>query len=259
VGDRIKVEGFVEKIFVKEGQSARGPWKAYSIKVQRASGDVDARFYQFGFDAPAFKEGDYIAFEADVKDEKAAQFVKGSGTKPKNPPQRPAKPAAAGGPQKGGYAGKGGGYKPREPINSKVFGKIGGNNTEDDIRRMSYTAARSAAIEAVLGLLAHDGLPMSSAKTKAGQASRYEEITAAIDKLTVEYFYDAALGRKLESVADAGSKESRIAPLPTEEPSKGRPAAESSETVGGGPPEDDDVQGDEPETEQSDDDSGSKF
>ena len=240
MGDRIRVEGFVEKIFEKTGNSARGPWTAYSIKVQRASGEVDPRYYQFGFKKPAFAEGDYVQFEADIKDEKAAQFVEGSGKKPKNPPTRPPKPAAPAG--KGGYAGKGGGggYKPRPPVESKVFGQIGGNNTEDDIRRMSYTAARSAALDAVALLLAHDALPTSTAKTKAGQATRFEEVTAMIDKLTIEYFFDSASGRKIESVADAGAKETRVAALPDAEQGKGGRPDQGTE-AGDDPPVDDDV------------------
>lgn len=249
MGDRIKVEGFVEKIFEKGGNNGRGPWLARSLKLQRASGEVDPRFYQFGFAEPlpsggfkalAFKEGDYVAFEAEVKDDKVAQFVPGSGSKPKNPPARPAAPAQNGG-GKSGYQGKGGGggYKPRPPVESKLFGQIGQNSTEDDVRRISYSNARSAALEAVDILLRNDALPMSAAKTKAGQASRFEEVTAAIDKLTVEYFYDNATGRKLTTVADAGSKESRVTELPTAEAGKGQTAAASTDTVGDEPPGDD--------------------
>jgi hypothetical protein len=248
MGDRIKVAGFVEKVFVKDGNSAKGPWRAYSIKLQRVSGDVDPRFYQFGFAdrqgdgfVPFFmKEGEYVQFEADIKDDKAATFVKGSGSKPKNPPAKPAAPAKPAGQGGGnGYAGKGGGgggYKPRPPVESKLFGKIGGNNTEDDIRRMSYTAARSAAVETVALLLANEALPMSAAKTKAGEAKRYEEIVAAVDKLTVKFFFDAAGGRLLQSVADEGTKETRVATLPDAQP--GKPAA-STET-GTEPPADPD-------------------
>lgn len=245
MGDRIKVEGFVEKLFVKSGQSARGPWTAYSIKLQRASGEVDPRFYQFGFDKPGFNEGDFVQFEAEIKDDKAASFIKGTGSKPKNAPAKPAKPAAAQGGSGGGYSGPkggGGGYKPRAPLESKLFGQIGGNNTEDDIRRMSYTAARSAAVELVLGLLEHEALPMTAAKTKAGEAKRYDEIVAAVDKLTVKFFFDAAGGRLLTSVADEGTKETRVAPVPTEKPSKVAPVAQ---VVSSEPPADPD--GDEGE------------
>jgi hypothetical protein len=253
VGDRITVEGFVEKLFVKEGTSQRGPWKAYSIKLQRVSGEVDPRFYQFGFDKPGFAEGDYIRFEADVKDDKTAQFVQGSGSKPKNPPTKPAKPAAQSG-GKGGYNGPRGGSSGPKEKDSKMFGKIGGYNTEDDIRRMSYSAARGDAVALVLGLLAHDALPMSAAKTKAGQAQRYDEVTKAVDKLTIEYFFDSASGRKLTSVADAGSTESRVTELPTAQPGKTAPAQAETTDPDEPPP---DV--DETDEQQQDEDYDGKF
>ncbi|OGT59959.1 MAG: hypothetical protein A3E01_07715 [Gammaproteobacteria bacterium RIFCSPHIGHO2_12_FULL_63_22] len=237
MGDRIKVEGFVEKIFVKEGTNARGAWQAFSIKLQRASGEVDPRFFQFGFERPKFKEGDYVAFEAEVKDDKAAKFIEGSGSKPKNPPTKPAAPQRPGG--TGGKPGGGGGYKPRPPVESKLFGQIGQNSTEDDVRRISYASARTAALGAVDILLKNDALPMSAAKTKAGQASRFDEVTAAIDKLTIEYFFDSATGRKLSTVADAGSKESRVTGLPTAEPGKAAAPAASETEAGDEPPQDD--------------------
>src|SRR3990167_5779569 len=239
MGDRIKVEGFVEKIFVKEGTNARGAWQAFSIKVQKASGEVDPRFYQFGFERPKFAEGDYVAFEAEVKDEKAAKFIEGTGHKPKNPPSKPAPQQRQGG---GGYAGKpggGGGYKPRLPVESKLFGQIGQNSTEDDVRRISYASARTAALSAIDLLLKNDALPMSAAKTKAGQASRFDEVTAAIDKMTIEYFFDSATGRKLSTVADAGTKESRVTGLPTAEPGKAAAPAASETEAGDEPPQDD--------------------
>lgn len=239
MGDRITVEGFVEKLFVKEGTSARGKWVAYSIKLQRASGEVDPRFYQFGFTKPGFGEGDFIRFEAEIKDDKAAKFIEGSGSKPKNPPAKPAAPQQ---PSAGGRPGGGGGFKQRPPVESKLFGRIGQNSTEDDIRRICYSNARSAALEAVAVLLANDGLVTSTAKTKGGEAKRYDEIVAAIDKLTVKYFFDAAGGRLLTSVADEGSKETRTAALPDAQP--GKPEASTVVTID--PPEDPDEALDDP-------------
>jgi hypothetical protein len=239
MSETIKVAGFVEKIFERSGTNARGNWTAYSIKVQKEDGTVDPMYYQFGFEKPKFAEGDYITFDAVRKDDKAASYVDGSGKKPKNGPAKPPKPQApAGGyngPRKGGG---GGGFKPREPVTSELFGKIGQNSTEDDIRRISLASARTAALEAVSVLLTHDGLVTSAANTKAGQAQRYDEIVAAIDKLTVKYFFDGASGRLLESVADEGSKTSRVAELPAEKPSK--PAKAGKAAAADAPPADED-------------------
>lgn len=53
-------------------------------------------------------------------------------------------------------------------------------------------------------LLEHDGIPMTKASNKAGEAKRFEEIVAVIDKLTVKFYRDAETGRLLETVADMG-------------------------------------------------------
>lgn len=246
----VKVAGFVEKVFPKAGQNGRGHWLAYSIKLQKADGNVDPMYYQFGFvdgyqggtpleNFVPIKAGDYVEFEAEPKDDKAMTAVKGTARKPKNAPAKPAAPAQSSG---GGYKGKGGGgYKPREPVKSAIFGNIGQNSTEDDIKRISLASARTAAIELVSVLLANDGLVTSAAATKAGQASRYEEIVAAVDKLTVKYFFDSATGRLLESVADEGTKATRVAELPTEQPSKAKGKKAAAKPAADEPPADDDA------------------
>lgn len=200
------VIGFVDKINEKNGQSARGAWTAYSIKIQDATtGDVNPLWFQFGFEKPGFAEGDYIEFQAEPKNDKAAQFVAGSGKKPKNPPAKPAAPEAA---KKGGWGGK------AKVTKSELFGDIGGYNTEDDIRRISLSSARTAAVDVIIALLEHDALPMSGAKSKAGQSKRYAEVLAMIDKLTVRYFFDSASGRLLADIDDEGAVGREEQPLP---------------------------------------------
>lgn len=219
MGERVNVTGYVRRIFETSGENSRGPWTAYAIKVISPEGEEDPRFYQFGFKAPPFKAdaysdgkyrhtGDYVQFEAEVKDDKAARFVDGTGRILKNGPARkePEKKGGGQGGRKGGYSG------PKE-TNSDVFGKIGGYNTEDDIRRITLTASRTAALEAVGLLLQYDGLPMTKTKGKANEQVRYDEITAMIDKLTVQYFYDNASGRLLDEVADR-EEAKEPAPLP---------------------------------------------
>ena len=195
-------EGFVVKIFTNDGTNSRGPWFAKSFKIESADGTEDPMFFQLGFNKECpFVEGDYIKFAADPKDAKAMTLVEGSGSKvdPANAPTRAEKPKGGGGKGKGGFGGGGAKVK-----TSELFGEIGGYNTEDDIRRMSYSAARSNAIDVIGMLLEHDALPLGGTKGKAGQPKRFEQITQAVDKLTVEYYYDSASGRKLETVADAG-------------------------------------------------------
>jgi len=238
-GETVQVEGFVVRMFEKSGTNSRGAWTAYSIKIADAGGTEDARFFQFGFSKPPFKtdvetngNGDYVRFQAEVKDEKVAQFVKGSGEIVKNPPARAAKVESR---------PTGGGRSSAKTKTSELFGDIGGYNTEDDIKRMSLSAARTAAIAAAGLLLQHDGLPMSGGKNKSHVEKRFSEITAVIDKLTVAYFFDSANGRLLDMVADTrGVSQTTVAPLPDDVNGEDLVAANPADEEGGEIPPDPD-------------------
>jgi hypothetical protein len=187
---------FVQKVNSKTGQGRKGPWTLWSMKLADKDGNELPGWYSNGFEQPPCKEGDYVKLEATPSTRREGNFdvVKGSIQVSKNPPARAksAAPAASGGTQRA------------TTKTSDLFGEIGGYNTEDDIRRMSYSAARSDAVRVAALLLENQALPLSAAKAKAGAAQRFDEITEIVDKLTVEFFYDAATGRKLETVVDAG-------------------------------------------------------
>lgn len=188
---------FVQKINSKSGTGRNGkPYTLWSMKLSDKEGNELPGWYNCGFNAPNCKEGDYIKLEATPKGQNFDVNIASIQTS-KNPPAR-AKSAAP--------AANSGGARATTKT-SELFGDIGGYNTEDDIRRMSYSAARSDAIKVVGLLLENKGLPMSSATGKAGTAARYDEIISMVDKLTVAMFYDAATGRKLETVQDVGITE----------------------------------------------------
>jgi len=194
-------EGFVARIFTNEGTNARGAWYAKSFKIADANGNEDPFFFQMGFNVSCpFTEGDYIKFQANPKDAKAMTMVEGTGTivPAGNAPQQVQQPKKK--------SGGGNSYKPAADRvkQSELFGAIGGFNTEDDISRMSWSAARTHALAAVSMLLEHGGVPIAKATGAAGVSKRFDEITSAIDKLTVEYYYDSATRRKLKTVADSG-------------------------------------------------------
>jgi hypothetical protein len=201
------ITAFVEKLNSKTGQGARGPWTAYSMKVQTEDGTVLPDWYQLGFTSPAFEEGSFIKFDwtLDGKYRKVDQStVKVS--KAKTAADKPTSEYAA---KSGGGSG-GGGYAAAKVKTSELFGEIGGYNTEDDIRRMSWGNCRDAAISLVGILLANDALPMSVADSKAGKTKRFEEIEAYVAKKTVELYFDAATGRVIDQVGDAGVVEDSI-------------------------------------------------
>jgi hypothetical protein len=203
------IVGFVVKINYKKGKSKKPPHKPYTLYSMRLADkggeEIDA-WFQCGFDKPDCQEGDYVKVTVEARDD-GNYDVKGVAVS-KNPPANPNAGKSSGG-------GSGGGAKQKE---SELFGSIGGYNTEDDIRRMSWSVARDHAIEVVSLLLEHGGLKLVKADSKAGVTSRFETITEAVDKLTVEFYFDGATGRKLETVADSfeGSPEGD-GPLPDAE------------------------------------------
>lgn len=242
------VTGFVKRLFEKNGQSSKGPWTAYSIKIVNEEGEEDPRWYQFGFDKPPFKtdhdtdgHGDYVQFDVTDKDEKASQFVPGTGKVLKNAPARKAAQKSSGGGGRGGYRGGGG----AKVTNSDLFGQIGGYNTEDDVRRISMSHAQEMAVKTVELLLEADGLSITKATSKANQAKRYEEIVAAIDKLTVKFFYDTATGRLLETVEDEGSANVKADALPEDHDQPAEPDTVPQDEESDEVPPDPDEDGDE--------------
>jgi hypothetical protein len=189
-----KITGFVAKVNVKKGTSRKGkPYTLYSMRITDKSGEEIDSWFQCAFDKPECQEGDYVQLEVDTRDDGNYDVKVPSIKVAKNPPANPGAKKSTGG----------GTSAPSRSKDSDLFGEIGGYNTEDDIRRMSYTAARSHAIEVAGLLLANGGLKLVKADTKAGFAARFDLITETVDKLTVEYFYDAAGGRKLETVSDS--------------------------------------------------------
>lgn len=169
-------KGFIAKINSKQGKSASGrPYTLWSIKLENEDGTEQEKWLSAGFDKPEANEGDYVEITAE---ENAKGYLDVKSIKHlKNPPAK----VVAGG---------------TKAPNTHV------STTQTSIH---FQSARNAAI-AVLGILvAKDALPISAAKTKAGEAARYEEIMALVDKLTVRYFIDAETHRILESVADEGT------------------------------------------------------
>jgi hypothetical protein len=214
----MKVEGYVQALFIKTGTNSRGPWAAHSIKLANADGTENPTFFGFGFKRPPFQadvviqdkqkvaegEGSYVRFEATVKDEKNAEYVDGSGQIVKNAPARTKATYQKKGTGQGG--GGRGGYQKREPTKSALFGSIGGYDTEDDIARITFTAARRDATDIARLLVEVKGLPLTGASTKAGEAKRYDEVLAVINKLTTQFFYDAANPKRvLGNNEDAGA------------------------------------------------------
>jgi hypothetical protein len=185
-------KGFVAMISEKSGTGRRGKWTLYSGKIEKEDGTEYPDWISFGFDKPDVIKGDYVKIETEADDKGYQKVV--TCVKLKNPP---AKATSA----------------PKSVPTPAV-----GSNF--DVKRQSsihYQSSRKDAIE-VLGLLiARDALPMTSAKGKAGEAARYEELMALVDKLTVRYFNDTESFRVLDSVVDEGAVEADVGQVPDQE------------------------------------------
>jgi hypothetical protein len=173
-------KGFIQKIGVKTGKGKRPPYKPYtlySLKLADENGVELEQWFGAGFDKPDVKEGDYILLTAEQND---GGYWDVKGIKPlKN---APAKASAA-------------------PASNVSSGSS--ISTQASIH---YQSSRNAAIEVIKLLVETKSLPVSSAQTKAGEAKRYEEIMALIDKLTVRFYVDTETQRILESVTDEGAE-----------------------------------------------------
>lgn len=172
-------QGFVRKINTKSGTGKRGVWTLYSMIVQKEDG-VESPWISIGFDAPKFKEHDFIAFETETTARGENLIVK-SVTFPPTP-----KAAVV-----------------ATPSGTTTVAPSTGAVSRD--ASIQYQSSRKDALQLVQLLLAHDALPMSTSTAKAGQAKRFEEIKAFVDKMTVEYYGDVQTGRVLQSVVDAGA------------------------------------------------------
>lgn len=213
--------GFVAKIGEKSGRGKNGkPYTVYSAKLEKEDGTEYDEWLSLGFERPNFKEGDYIKCEA-AKNDRGYMAVDIDSVKvAKNPPARAPKKGG-----KGSASGSG---------SNSGGGDFNRQTNPEDAKRMSYANARTASIELVDLLIRNDALPMGAGKGKAAEAKRYEEIVAAVDKLTVKFYNDGVSLRLLETVADTKVDTAADGELPDKE------ADETEADVDGTPEADDD-------------------
>jgi hypothetical protein len=175
-------KGFVVKINEKSGRGKKGPWTLYSAKLEKEDGTEYPEWLSLGFDAPKFKEGDFISLQAEKNDRGYLAAIEGTGKVFKNAPARNKKGSA-------GSASSGA----ADSSSGTAGPKRGG---------VDWNGATARAVETANLLLAAGALPLSGAKTKAGEAKRFDEVVAVVDKLTVKFYNDSITLRLLETVAD---------------------------------------------------------
>ena len=179
--------GTLRRLSTKTGVGRRGPWTLYSGKVEKPDGTEYEKWISFGFEKPAVEEGKFYSIEAE---EDAKGFIKSTKITAVDPPK-----AAHTKEAKQGTV---------EWINPE--------SVQDSIR---YQSSRKDAIEFVKLAVGLDALPMLKTAGKAGEAKRFVELQALVDKLTIQFFFDVGTLRLLESVEDAGNVESEESQDPT--------------------------------------------
>lgn len=173
-------EGYIEKLIKKDGTKANGQkWFKHSFIL--SDGETESGWIgtDFNVQFPA-KEGDYLTLEAEEDRGGYLVVKKGTAKIVKDPPAKKGKSTPAG----NDASATGGSAK------NAVVG---------------YQNARTAAIQIVTLALENKALPVTKTDSKAGEATRYQQILDAIDKLTVRLYHDADTLRLLDSVADEGA------------------------------------------------------
>lgn len=199
----MQIEGVVEKITVK-GYTGRSGKKGsvYSFLVIQDSGEEV--WLTFGFDKePPFEEGDRVNVGYTEKNGYKT-YVEGSGRIiPSKSVGRGNRTPVSQSPSAGNSQSVVSGTASTETVSPRAAAEATRQS------QIVWQHSQEMAIAKIGLLLQHDGLPMSTAKTKAAQAQRYAEISAAIDKETVKAYNDVLSLRLLETVADPGVVDTR--------------------------------------------------
>lgn len=193
----LRYEGRVAKIpEAREGMGKRGKWFSYSFALEGRPKDV---WYNLGFNKkPTFQEGDFVQFTAE-ENANGYLTVVGEVTRAKNAPARnnAGAGAAEGTSDVGRQSSAVKGTNDTSPV-------VSGSDGADRQTQIVLQHSQEIATRVIDLLLRNDALPMSEAKSKAGNAKRFDEILASVDKLTVKYFKDVVSARLLSSVVDMG-------------------------------------------------------
>ncbi len=180
----MSIIGYVKKVNTKTGTGKRGAWTLYSGIIEKDDGQ-ESGWISFGFEKPPFSEGSYISLETESTD-RGLNLIQGS-AKVLPPPTKP--PVAQG-----------------IVTGSSPKAASGAGSYVDRNDSIVYQSSRKDALAIVALLLEHDALPISASTAKAGQAKRFEEVEAFVDKFTIRYLNDVHTFRLVQSVVDAGAE-----------------------------------------------------
>ncbi len=174
------VQGTIVKIAAKDGTGRTGrKYTRYSMVLADQNG-AESGWMTYGFNAPPFKEGDFIEYEVETNN--GFKNIKEGSAKAA---ARPAVAATA-------------------PATTATLPPTAAASVDKRNQQIVLQHSQEMAISTVALLLQAEALPVTGAKTKAAETKRFEEIVAYIDKFTVKYTQDVLTGRVLSNVADMG-------------------------------------------------------
>jgi hypothetical protein len=177
--------GELVRLNSREVQGRNGPVTAYSGKICKPDGEEYEEWVGFGFKKPACRQGDSVVISA----KKENGFWK---TVDVEVTEKAGEPDSA--------SGDNGSSRPaKESVQAASPSKNGSRQTQQNIH---YQNSRSAALELTGLLLLNKAVPLSATVGKSGEAKRFAEITALVDKLTVSYFHDLETFRLINDIED---------------------------------------------------------
>jgi len=195
--------GDIAVLIAKKVDGRNGPITAYSAKITKPSGEEYAEWVGFGFKKPICEKGDNVKIAA--KQENGYWKAVDVEITAKGEDQE------AGEPEQAEPVSGASGSKASAASSAPAVSSSSSKKTTVD-QRIGYQNSRTAALQLAGLLLANKAVPLVATAGKAGDAKRFEEVTALVDKLTVKLFHDLETFRLIADVEDAyeapGSAES---------------------------------------------------
>lgn len=185
--------GEIAVLTARKVDGRNGPITAYSAKVIKPDGEEYDEWVGFGFKKPICEKGDSVKISA-IKEKgfwKAVdvEVTEQAGQEAGEPEQAEPVSGPSGSKDKGASS---------VPVASSSVSK---KTTVD--QRIGYQNSRTAALQLAGLLLTNKAVPLVATAGKAGDAKRFEEVTALVDKLTVKLFHDLETFRLINDVEDA--------------------------------------------------------
>lgn len=187
-------------LFKKKVDGRSGPITAYSGKITKPDGEEYEDWVSFGFKKPECEQGDHVEILT-VKEKGFWQAkdvtITQKGDQGEDDPseETPAKDSGSG--KSGTRASHASSGRQASPSSST------GTKSTATSKQIHYQNSRTAALGLADLLLKHKAVPLTAAATKSGEAARFEEVTALVDKLTVKLYHDLETFRLVNDIEDA--------------------------------------------------------